>query len=218
MDLYYKDELHLIEKGYKKLANSIHEIVKDPKKDLQHYPNITYDQPVIKTNTHFPPLPTKSMLSTIKVYTNNLTNSTRMPLNKYTLLKNIGATKANENEMVVTPRNCNERINKKISTRTPTFPSLEKQNTITTTINNNNNNNNNNHNHDKNNTSNSKESNNTLITIVLPKTDTKFNYAKKKKHHFLKKHCQEKTLILKNIHRRIKYLCRNLKMENQQGN
>ena len=219
MDLYYKDELHLIEKGYKKLANSIHEIVKDPKKDLQHYPNITYDQPVIKTNTHFPPLPTKSMLSTIKVYTNNLTNSTRMPLNKYTLLKNIGATKAKENEMVVTARNCSERINKKISTRTPTFPSLEKQNTITTTINNNNNNNNNNnHNHDKNNTSNSKESNNTLITIVLPKTDTKFNYAKKKKHHFLKKHCQEKTLILKNIHRRIKYLCRNLKMENQQGN
>ena len=218
MDLYYKDELHLIEKGYKKLANSIHEIVKDPKKDLQHYPNITYDQPVIKTNTHFPPLPTKSMLSTIKVYTNNLTNSTRMPLNKYALLKNIGATKAKENEMVVTARNCNERINKKISTRTPTFPSLEKQNTITTTINNNNNNNNNNHNHDKNNTSNSKESNNTFITIVLPKTDTKFNYAKKKKHHFLKKHCQEKTLILKNIHRRIKYLCRNLKMENQQGN
>ena len=218
MDLYYKDELHLIEKGYKKLANSIHEIVKDPKKDLQHYPNITYDQPVIKTNTHFPPLPTKSMLSTIKVYTNNLTNSMQMPLNKYALLKNIGATKAKENEMVVTARNCNERINKKISTRTPTFPSLEKQNTITTTINNNNNNNNNNHNHDKNNTSNSKESNNTLITIVLPKTDTKFNYAKKKKHHFLKKHCQEKTLILKNIHRRIKYLCRNLKMENQQGN
>ena len=122
MDLYYKDELHLIEKGYKKLANSIHEIVKDPKKDLQHYPNITYDQPVIKTNTHFPPLPTKSMLSTIKVYTNNLTNSTRMPLNKYALLKNIGATKAKENEMVVTARNCNERINKKISTRTPTFP------------------------------------------------------------------------------------------------
>ena len=193
-------------------------MVKDPKKDLQHYPNITYDQPVIKTNTHFPPLPTKSMLSTIKVYTNNFTNSTRMPQNKYTLLKNIGATKAKENEMVVTARNCNERINKKISTRTPTFPSLEKQNTITTTINNNNNNNNNNHNHDKNNTSNSKESNNTLITIVLPKTDTKFNYAKKKKHHFLKKHCQEKTLILKNIHRRIKYLCRNLKMENQQGN
>ena len=62
MELYGKDELRLIEKGYKKLANFISKILKDPKKDLHYYPNITYDQPVIKTNTHFPPLPTKSTL------------------------------------------------------------------------------------------------------------------------------------------------------------
>ena len=66
MELYYRDELHLTEKGYKKLANSISEILKDPKKDLHHYPNITYDQPVIKTSTHVAPLPATSMLSTIK--------------------------------------------------------------------------------------------------------------------------------------------------------
>ena len=62
---------------------------------------------------------------------------------------------------------------KKISTITPTFSSLEKQNT--TTINNNNNNNN--HNNDRNNTSNIKKNNNTLMTIALPKTDTKFIYT-----------------------------------------
>ena len=39
-----------------------------------------------------------------------------------------------------------------------------------------------------------------------------------KKCQFPKKHCQEKTLILKNIHRGIKYVCQNLKVENQQGN
>ena len=76
--------------------------------------------------------------------------------------------------MVVTAKNHNEKINKKISTRTPTFSSLEKQNT-TTIINNNNNNNN--YNNNKNNTSNSKENSNMLITIALPKTDLKFNYA-----------------------------------------
>ena len=65
---------------------------------------------------------------------------------------------------------------KKISTVTPTFSSLEKQNTTTTTINNNNNNNNN-HNNDRNNTSNIKKNNNTLMTIALPKTDTKFIYT-----------------------------------------
>ena len=75
MELCFKDKLHLIEKGYKKLADSISEILKDPKKDLHHYPNITYDQPVIKTHTHFPLLPTKSMLSTITAYTNNLTTN-----------------------------------------------------------------------------------------------------------------------------------------------
>ena len=64
MKLYYKNELHLIEKGYKKLVTSISGILKDPKKDLHHYPNVTYDQPVTKTNTHFPSLPTKSTLST----------------------------------------------------------------------------------------------------------------------------------------------------------
>ena len=62
MELFCNDELRLIEKGYEKLANFISEILKDPKKDLHYYPNTTYDQPVIKTNTHFPPLPTKSTL------------------------------------------------------------------------------------------------------------------------------------------------------------
>ena len=76
MELHYKDDLYLIEKRYKKLANSISKILKDPKKDLHHYPNITYDQSVIKSNTHFPPLPTKSMLSTITTYTNILTSTT----------------------------------------------------------------------------------------------------------------------------------------------
>ena len=63
MELYYKDELHPIEKGYKKLADSISEILKGLKKDLHHFPNITYDQPVIKNNTNFPLLSTKNVLS-----------------------------------------------------------------------------------------------------------------------------------------------------------
>ena len=67
MELFYKDELHPIEKGYKKLADSISEILRDPKKGFHHYPNITYDQPVVKTNTYFLLLPTKSTLSTITV-------------------------------------------------------------------------------------------------------------------------------------------------------
>ena len=33
MELYYKDELHLIGKGYKKLTNSINKLLKDPKKE-----------------------------------------------------------------------------------------------------------------------------------------------------------------------------------------
>ena len=88
MELYYKDKLHLIEKGYKKLTDSISEILKDPKKGLHYYPNITNDQPAIKTNTHFPLLSTKSMLSTITAYTNNLTTTTLTPRYKYALLKN----------------------------------------------------------------------------------------------------------------------------------
>ena len=172
MELYYKDKLHLMEKGYKKLANSFSEILKGPKKDLHHYPNITYDRSVIRINTHFPPLPTKSMLSTTKVYTKNLTTTTLTPRYKYALLKNIGATKAKENQMLVTTKNRNDKINKKVSTRTTTFSS--PQNTATPTIINSNNNT---HNNDKNNSSNSKENNNTLITIVLQKTDTKFNFA-----------------------------------------
>ena len=79
MELYYKDEFHLIKKDYKKLADSISDILKEPKKDLYHYPNITYDQPVIKTNTHFPLLPTKSMLSTNTAYINNLTTTMLTP-------------------------------------------------------------------------------------------------------------------------------------------
>ena len=118
MELYYGDELHLTQKGYKKLAYSISEILKDPKKDLHHYPNITYDQPVIKTSTHVAPLPTKSVLSTIKLYTNNVTTTTLTPRYKYPLLKNIGAAKAKENQMVVTAKNRNEK-KKKISTITP---------------------------------------------------------------------------------------------------
>ena len=87
--------------------------------------------------------------------------------------------------MVVTAKNRNEKMNKKISTRTPIFSSLEKQN-ATTTIINNNNNNNNRHNNNKNNTSSSKENNNTLITIGLPTPDAKSNYASIK---------EEKTLV-----------------------
>ena len=113
MQLYYKDELHLIEKCYRKLADSISEILKHPKKDLHHYPNIIYDQAVIKTNTHFPLLPTKSMLSTITAHTNNLTTTRLTPRYKYALLKSIGSAKAKENQMAVTVRNCNEKTNKK---------------------------------------------------------------------------------------------------------
>ena len=93
MELYYQDELHLIEKGYKKLVNSISVILKRPQIDFHPYPSITFDQPVIKTNTHFPPLSTKSMLTTIKVYTNNVTTTTLAPRYDYPLLKNIGAKK-----------------------------------------------------------------------------------------------------------------------------
>ena len=124
MELYYKDELHLIEKGYKKLANITSKILKDPKKDLHDYPNINYDQPVIKSNTYFPPLSTKSMLSTITAYTNNLTTTMLARQYKYALLKNIGTTKPKENQMVVTAKNSNEKMTKKISIRTPTFSSL----------------------------------------------------------------------------------------------
>ena len=75
--------------------------------------------------------------------------------------------------MVVTANNRNEKMSKKMSTRTSTFSSLKIQNT-TTTINNNNNNK---HNNDKNNNSNSKEKNNTLIMIALPKIDANFNHV-----------------------------------------
>ena len=172
MELCYKDKPYLIGKGNNKLANSISEISKDPKIDLHHYPNITYDQPVIKTNTNFPSLPTKSMISTITAYPNNLTSTTLTPGYKYALLKNIGPAKAKENQMVVTAKNRNEKMNKKISTRKPTFSSSEKQSTTSTIINNNNN-----HNNNKKNTANSQEKINILITIVLPKADAKFNHA-----------------------------------------
>ena len=77
--------------------------------------------------------------------------------------------------MVVAAKSRYEKMNKKISTRAPIFSSLEKQNTTTTIIINNSNNNNNHNN--KNNTINSKGNNNALITLALPKTDAKFNYA-----------------------------------------
>ena len=183
-------------------------MLEDHKKDLHHYPIITYDQPVIKTNTHFPLLPTKSMLLIITAYANSLTTTTLTPRYKYALLKNIGAAKAKENQMVVTAKNRNGKMNKKISTRTPTFSSLEKQNTTTIIIGSNNNNNNN-HKNNVNNTSNIKENNNTLITIALPKTDTKFNNAaiKEEKAPVPKKLCQDKTRLPK-----IKYICQNLKV------
>ena len=66
MESHYKDELHLIEKGYKKLAYSISKLLKDSSKEYDHYPNITCEKPAIKTNIHFPLLPTKSTLSTNK--------------------------------------------------------------------------------------------------------------------------------------------------------
>ena len=75
--------------------------------------------------------------------------------------------------MVVTAKNGNEKISKKNSTRTPTFSSLEIQNTTTNITNNDNNK----HNNDKKNNSSSKEKNNTLITIVLPTTDENFNHV-----------------------------------------
>ena len=99
----------------------------------------------------------------------------------------MGAAKAKENQMVVTAKSHNEKMKKKISTKTPTFSSLEKQNITTSIINNNIIKNN--HNNNKNNTINSKGNNNTLIKIGLPKTDAKFNYAaiKEEKVPVLKK-------------------------------
>ena len=126
MELYYKDELHLIEKGYKKLTNSISEILKGPKKDLHHYPNRTYGQPVMKTNKHFPALPTKFILSTIKVFTHNLTTTTLTPRYEYALLKNIGTAKAKENQMIVTVKNRNEKI-KKLAQENQLFLLWEKR-------------------------------------------------------------------------------------------
>ena len=82
MELYYKDEIHLVEKGYKQLTNSISKVLKDPRKEHHHYPNITCGKPTIKTNTHFPPLPAKSTLSTNTTYTNNLTFAALIPLYK----------------------------------------------------------------------------------------------------------------------------------------
>ena len=41
--------------------------------------------------------------------TNNVTTTTLTPLYKYALLKNIGAAKAKENQMVVTAKNRNEK-------------------------------------------------------------------------------------------------------------
>ena len=123
--------------------------------------------------------------------------------------------------MVVTAKNRNEKINKKISTRTPTFfSSLVKQSTTTTIINNNTNNNNNNNHNNKNNTSNSKENNNTLIAIALPKTDAKLNYAAIKEE---KVPVPKKALLRQNTNL-AKYPQKNqmrlpkLKDGNQQGN
>ena len=121
--------------------------------------------------------------------------------------------------MVVTAKNRNEKINKKINTRTPTFSSLVKQSTTTTIINNNTNNNNNNRNN-KNNTINSKENNNTLIAIALPKTDAKLNYAAIKEE---KVPVPKKALLRQNTNL-AKYPQKNqmrlpkLKDGNQQGN
>ena len=64
------------------------------------------------------------MLSTITAYTNNLTTTMVARQYKYALLKNIGTTKPKENQMVVTAKNSNEKMTKKISIRTPTFSSL----------------------------------------------------------------------------------------------
>ena len=123
--------------------------------------------------------------------------------------------------MVVTAKNRNEKINKKISTRTTTFSSLVKQSTTTTIINNNTNNNNNNNNHNnKDNTSNSKENNNILIAIALPKTDAKLNYAAIKEE---KVPVPKKVLLRQNTNL-AKYPQENqmrlpkLKDGNQQGN
>ena len=64
--------------------------------------------------------------------------------------------------MIFTTKKCNEKINNQSS--------LEKQNS-----------NNNNNNNNKNNTYSSKNNNNKIITIALPKTDTKINFVKFKK-------------------------------------
>ena len=169
MELSYDDKLHLIEKHYKKLANSISKILKGPKKVLHHYPNITYDQHVIKISSfanktqviNYHILHKQSYL-----FKANTSIQVRPP-------EKNRSSKSQKNQMVVTAENRNEKMSKKISTSTSTFSSLEIQNT-TTTINNNNNNK---HYNDKNNNSNSKEKNNTLITIVLPKTDASFNHV-----------------------------------------
>ena len=108
-------------------------------KERHHCPNITCEKPVIKTNTRFPPLPTKSTSSTNTTYTNNLTSTVQTPRYKYVLLENIRVAKAKENQTV--------------STRTLIFPSLEKQKNTSTTITTNSNKN---RNYNKNNTNNSK--------------------------------------------------------------
>ena len=171
MEINYRDALHLIEKGYKKLGSSISEILKDPKEDIHHIFLFCQQNPCYQ-------------LSVITTYTTTLT-----PWYKQAFLKNIGAAKAKENQVVVTAKNGNEKMNKKISTRVPHFPSSEKHNTITTIRSNNNNNSN--HNKDKNNSSNSKEiKKKTLITMALPTTDDlTMLQSQKKKHQFPKKYC-----------------------------
>ena len=82
------------------------------------------------------------MLSTITAYTNNLTSTTLTPRYEYALLKNIGAAKAKENQIVVTAKNRNEKITKKLAqehqlflpwkNRTPPPPSTTMTKTITT--------------------------------------------------------------------------------------
>ena len=59
----------------KKLTNFIRKVLKDSNKEYHHYPNISCEKPVIKTNTHFPLLPKKSTLSFNTTDTNNLTSA-----------------------------------------------------------------------------------------------------------------------------------------------
>ena len=107
--------------------------------------------------------------------------------------------------MVVTARNRNEKMSKKISPRTSTFSSLEIQNTTIIISNNNNNK----HNNDKNNNSNSKEKNNMLITIVLPKTDANFNHVAVK---------EEKPPVPRKVLLRVNIYIENPNIENQNTN